>query len=83
MIKIEIKNSKSEIIFSFEKENNTIKDTVLEAIKQKIDLNFADLSNVDLSYANLRGANLSFADLSLADLSGANLSNADLSSAKK
>jgi hypothetical protein len=51
----------------------TIKEAVLQAIKDG-----ADLSGANLSGANLSGANLSGADLSGADLSGANLSGADL-----
>ena len=67
-IKIEIKNRwTGTIIFEYEKENNTIKDTLLEAIK---------------SGAYLRGAYLRDADLRDADLSGADLSVADLSGAK-
>jgi len=74
----------------------TIREVLLDAVKNKINLAHADLryanlsganlSGADLSGANLRGANLSDADLSgadliLADLSGANLSGADLSDA--
>ena len=96
-IKIEIKNRwTGTIIFEYEKENNTIKDTLLEAIKSGAylcsaylsgaDLRSADLSGADLSGANLSGAylcgaDLSGADLRSADLSGANLSGADLSGA--
>ncbi len=81
-VKIEIKNRwTGSIIFEYEKENNTIKDTVLEAIKSKADLSEANLSKADLSKADLRWANLSEADLSEADLSKANLSKADLSEA--
>jgi len=89
---IEIKNQiTSEIIFEYEKENNTKRDTILEAIKEKInlrnaDLSYADLRNADLSNADLRGADLRnaalrYADLSNADLSNADLRNADLSNA--
>ena len=89
---IEIKNKfTSKILFEYEKENNTIKHTVAEAIKSganlswadlsEADLSKADLSKADLSGANLSGANLSKANLSKADLSWANLSWADLSKA--
>ncbi len=85
---IEIKSIYGSILFSFEKEDNTVKETVGEAIKSGANLGYADLSGADLShadlsyanlsYANLSGANLSYADLSDADLSGANLRRADL-----
>ena len=45
--KIEIKSIFGDLIFEFEKENNTIKDTLLEAIKH----------NANLYGANLYGAN--------------------------
>ena len=96
-IKIEIKNRfTGKIIFELETENNTTKNTLLEAIKSGADLSYADLRYADLSGANLSeanligadlseakliGADLSYADLSGADLSGANLSEADLSGA--
>jgi uncharacterized protein YjbI with pentapeptide repeats len=74
--KIEIKSVFGHLLFEFEKENNSVKETLLKAIKSD-----ADLSNADLSNANLSNADLSGADLSGADLSNANLSNADLSGA--
>ena len=61
--KIKIKSIFEELLFEFDKEDNSVKETLLEAIK----------SYANLSYANLRGANLSDADLSGADLRGANL----------
>ena len=71
--KIEIKSIFGDLIFEFEKENNTIKDTLLEAIKDG-----ADLCNADLRNANLYDANLYDADLRSADLRNANLRSADL-----
>ncbi len=56
--KIEIKSTFEVVLFEFEKENNTIKDTVCEA----------NLRGADLREANLRGANLRGADLRGADL---------------
>jgi hypothetical protein len=87
-IKIQIKNRwTGSIIFEYESENNTIKDTLKEAIKSRANLYGANLSGADLSGADLSGAdlsraNLSGADLYGADLSRANLSGADLSGAK-
>ena len=98
MIKIQIKSIWGSVLFEYEKENNTIKDTLIEALKKSADLSGADLSDADLSDADLsgadlrgadlsdaylRGADLSGADLSDADLSGAYLSDADLSDAKE
>ena len=83
---IEIKNIYGQILFTHTCENNTIKVTLLEAIKRGAnlrgaDLSYANLSGANLSYANLRGADLRGVNLNYADLRGANLSNADLSSA--
>jgi uncharacterized protein YjbI with pentapeptide repeats len=78
MIKIEIKTVFGDLLFTYEKENATIKDAVLEAIAKKINLRYADLSSADLRYADLRYANLSSADLRYANLRYANLSSADL-----
>jgi len=81
-VKIEIKNRfTGKVLFEFETENNTIKETVLEAVKNKINLRSADLSSANLRSADLRYADLSSADLRYADLSSANLRYADLSSA--
>ena len=91
-IKLQIKNRiTGNIIFEYEKEDNDILKTLLEAIKSDVDLRYANLSDADLRYANLRyadlsdanlsDANLRYADLSGANLSGANLSDADLSGA--
>ena len=86
-IKIEIKNRiTGKILFEYEKDNNTIKDTVIEAIKsgaylRGAYLSGAYLSGADLSGAYLRGADLRGADLSGAYLSGAYLTGADLSGA--
>lgn len=83
-IKIEIKNrSIGKILFEYEKESNTIKDTLIEAVKKGADLCGADLCGANLRGANLRGANLSYANLcganlSYADLRGVNLSGAGL-----
>ena len=81
-VKIEIKNRfTGKVIFELKTENNTIKKTLLEAIKFGADLSGADLSGADLSGAYLFRADLSGADLSGADLFGAHLSGAHLSGA--
>ena len=80
-IKIDIKSRLGSLLFSYKTEENTIKKTLLEAIKTGADLSSADLSGTDLSSADLSYADLSSAYLYGADLSGANLYCADLSSA--
>ena len=76
-VKIEIKNRwTGSVLFEYEKEDNTLKDTVEEAVKQGADLSEAYLRGAYLSGADLRGANLRGADLRGANLSGANLSGA-------
>ena len=74
--KIEIKTVYGSLLFKFEKENNTVKDTVIEAVKTG-----ADLRGADLAGAYLRGADLTGADLTGADLRGADLRGADLAGA--
>ena len=79
---IEIKNRWDGcVLFTWECENNTLRLTVLEAVKALANLGYADLSGADLRNANLSGTDLRNADLSDANLSGANLRNADLSGA--
>ena len=77
-VKIQIKSIFGDVLFEYEKENNTLKDTLKKAIKSGADLRWADLSGADLSGAGLRWADLRWADLRWADLRWANLSEADL-----
>ena len=59
MINIEIKNRwTGSIIFEYSKENNTIKDTLIEAVKNKKDLHGADLRGADLQGADLHGVKI-------------------------
>ena len=76
--KIEIKSVFGKVLFEFEKGNNTIKDTLIEAVKSGADLRGAYLRYADLRGADLRGADLVGADLRGADLGGAYLRYADL-----
>ena len=88
---IKIQSRFGNILFSYEKEDNTVKDTVLEAIRsgvnlrgvdlRGVDLYEVDLREIDLRDADLRGVDFSCANLSGASLSGANLSGANLSGA--
>ena len=83
-MKIEIKNRfTGEVIFSDERENNTIKLTVEKAVNLKINLrgsnlSGSNLSGINLSGSDLRGINLRGSNLSGSNLSGINLSGSDL-----
>ena len=84
--KIEIKDIFSNVLFTYECEDNSVKKTVEEAVKQDVSLCMADLRDADLHganlyCANLRGANLRDADLHGADLRDACLGDADLGGA--
>jgi uncharacterized protein YjbI with pentapeptide repeats len=77
-IRIDIKSIFGNVLFSFEKENNTIKNTLVEAT-----LNGANLREADLCESDLRGADLGYADLrevylEYSDLRESYLGNADL-----
>ena len=83
MIKIQIKSRFGSVLFEYEKEKNTIEDTLIEAVKKGAyltgaDLRGADLRGADLRGAYLRGAYLTGAYLTGADLRGAYLTGADL-----
>lgn len=78
LTKIEIKSIFGLILFEFEKENNSIKDTLVEAVNRGVDLRHVDLDGADLRCIDLRGADLRSAYLSGAYLRGANLSEACL-----
>ena len=76
-MKIEIKSRwTNSVLFSFE--CSTVREAVVEAVKNDADLSDADLRDADLSDANLRDAYLSDANLRDADLSDANLRGAYL-----
>ena len=81
--KIQIYTTLGSLLFEFEKEENSVKDTLVEAVKQGADLVDADLRganlvDADLGDAYLGGANLRGADLGDANLRGANLRGANL-----
>ena len=82
--RIEIKSISGDVLFGLDKRNNTIKDTLEEAVKRGIELSCAHLFNANLCGANLEGAFLQGACLrksflSYVNLRGASLINADLS----
>ena len=70
----------NEVIYE-DKEIETIRELVEQAIKSGARLKGADLKGADLSSADLNGLNLSSADLSGSNLNNACLNNACLSSA--
>ena len=83
MIKIQIKSICGGILFEYEKENNTVRDTLIEALGKGAALCGADLCGANLCGANLCGAdlcgaNLRDAALCRAALCGANLCGANL-----
>ncbi len=81
--RIEIKHKRTgKVIFAFEAVGNTIRDTVLEAVKQGVSLKFAELSYADLSDMDLHDADLQEANLNKACLRGANLEDAVLNKAR-
>ena len=65
--KIEIKSIFGDILFEFEKENNTIKDTLVEAVKRGADLGGADLGGAEL---NDWGKLQSYSDILIAGVIG-------------
>ena len=77
-VKIQVKSVFGRVLFEYEKENNTIKDTLVEAVKRG-----ADLRGAYLRGANLRGADLGDANLGDANLGDANLGDANLRGAKE
>ena len=78
--KIEIKSRHDSelVLFTHEIEDNTMKITAEEAVKQGANLQDADLEGVNLRGANLEGVNLRWANLRGANLIGANLQGANL-----
>ena len=80
-IKIEIKSVFGKVLFALEKENNTIKDTLEEAVRNNVNLEYADLRNANLENANLFNSSLYNANLENANLYNSSLYNANLENA--
>ena len=55
-IKIKIKSVSGKVLFELEKENNTIKETLEQAVKDNANLEYANLEYANLINANLRNA---------------------------
>jgi hypothetical protein len=58
MNKIQILSLSGDVLFEYEKENNTIKDTLIHAVDKGANLEGANLEGAYLKGANLKGANL-------------------------
>jgi gamma-glutamylcyclotransferase (GGCT)/AIG2-like uncharacterized protein YtfP len=78
MNKIQILSLSGNVLFEYEKENNTIKDTLIQAVGKGANLEGANLYGANLNGANLERANLNGANLERANLEGANLYGANL-----
>ena len=78
---IQIKSTSGNVLYEHTCEDNHVKKTVEEAVKNEVPLCDAYLRGADLFGAYLRGADLSGANLSGADLRGADLCGANLSGA--
>lgn len=74
-MKIQIKHINETVLFEYDAPENSIKDTLVNAVNSGADLRSADLRGADLTSASLRGASLRGADLRSAK-------NADLAIAK-
>ena len=70
-IKIQIKSVFEKVLFALEKENNTIKETLEQAVKENSNLEGADLEGADIRNADLRNSNLINSNLEGANLKGA------------
>ena len=77
-VKIQIKSVFGKVLFEYEKEDNTVKQTMIEAVASGANLRDANLWGANLRDANLRDANLGGANLRDANLRGANLRDANL-----
>ena len=80
-MKIEIKSIFGTVLFSYECEDNTIKKTVTQAVKNRASLDGASLDGASLDGASLNGAFLNRASLNGASLDGASLIGASLDGA--
>lgn len=86
-----IKTNDGVILFEYQKLNNSMKDTVIEASRLKVSLSKADLHGIDITnsfllktnfaHSNLSNTNFIKSDLRNSDFSGADLSNANFHNA--
>ena len=57
-IKIQIKSVSGKVLFELEKENNTIKETLEQAVKENANLEYTNLIYANLNDLNLNDANI-------------------------
>ena len=76
--KLEIKDIFGNVLFEHKQENNTLIDTVEEAVKRRVSLCEANLEDAMLYGANLENSNLERATLIGANLENSNLENSNL-----
>ena len=79
MNKIKIESCRiGDVIFEYEKENNTVKDTVEYAVSKGINLSESFLFSANLKDAKLKGAKLAYSCITLSNLKGADFHKANL-----
>ena len=78
LIEIKHRYDNSVVLFSHDAEVNSVKITLLLALKLSANIQWANLRRADLRGADLRGAKIRNADLDFSDLRGAYLQGADL-----
>ena len=81
-MKIEIKHKfTGAVIFAYEKEKNTIKDTIEEAVRLNVSLAFSNLAYSYLEYSNFENANFENCNFEYCNLKNCNLQNCNFESA--
>ena len=75
-MKIEIKSIFGKVLFALEKENNTIKETLEEAVRNNANLEDANLKNANLYNAFLRNVDFRNSNLEDTNLVSTNLEGA-------
>ena len=77
MKRIEIKNLRGEILFACSSENNTILKTLEKAVRDGVNLAYADLRDVSFKGGRFKGGRFRDADLRCSDFSGADFRRAN------
>jgi hypothetical protein len=77
-MKLQVKSLLGNVLFEYDPETSSLKESLISAVKSGANLYGADLRGADLYGANLYGADLRGADLREANLYGANLREANL-----
>ena len=74
---IEIKNLRGEILFACSSENNTILKTLEKAVRDGVNLAYADLRDVSFKGGRFKGGRFKNSDLRCSDFSGADFRRAN------